>query len=960
MAIHDLSTDKCVLLAASLASESNIEALDSLFATRQRDIDEELQLRILLAYLPEACEPSRYTALLSKEFPAVEATATTIPIDDSQITKLSDKQARSRRKHLALPDLDSPSCPSSEAVLTRFLICRSHRLADAGLLQLVPQLLEFFLEGDEFLRTWFIGNVLPLLRLSFEYYPDETQQLSLGAVERATGEKAIDMWLARAFEPSAHQNGGSDNVEESLTARDMKGLVGPWMYGSSQRKRRKLEDSRSRQSSMAAAAGQEFRRLSLDGANLPDASHEWENAFTWLAQKATTNLPAMSEMFDEWDGPVDIDFGGFVPESYLAPDMETLMRVRYVQTAFTAVYAAESESSETISSAHSMLVRIAQLMEFEPPPDLATSVEMLPKIDADSEVLSDFSTAILDPDVLLKSGHPLTNPNTQTFALLQMFVYSAYILAELGFPMAIVKTAMLKFHGNVEEQNTYLQKMLHAAASGGRKDDQQLQSMRNKLLWLWGWGISDRQQGGHFGYGILGKIDKSVLERDILKVFLLEQCYDLVDRVYIQQQLDAGSSQSNLSMADIEACIVAVVLSFYDNASNGNRTRGSLKKATETVRNLRAQFPHSLAFRRIEALLSATHALSFYTLVLQYGVPFQPVAIRVIGEPITLIEKVLAQNDKSYTHLDDLVSIGKNLSAAGLMSPQAKDFLSQEFSLQEAEDEKRRVERKVIGMAIEAALQEDDFETAYSYVVNRLGSAHHSQATGTKEIDDISWRAALAAGRHKSSAAGLSSSNNLSTPPALRRLEQRMELLSQALLLAPQSHLLEVLNVWRKCEEEMTALLARDSAEEAAFDQAAEQGRQLPGSFISSAPIIQPRREIGRGGTEESPMGLFDVARGAAKAFSRSAFPLRGAANNMQVPPQNINVGGTSSGSNRNSGLFASGVSNAGSEGSAAGDASSHHPQRKRDMIAGAASGALASGLGWVLGEHFFIQTETE
>ena len=94
-------------------------------------------------------------------------------------------------------------------------------------------------------------------------------------------------------------------------------------------------------------------------------------------------------------------------------------------------------------------------------------------------------------------------------------------------------------------------------------------------------------------------------------------------------------------------------------------------------------------------------------------------------------------------------------------------------------------------------------------------------------------------------------------------------------------------------------------------------------------------------------MGLFDVARGAAKAFSRSAFPLRDAARNSSAP-QNISIAGSTG--NRNSGIFGSGVSNAGSEEDVAGE-HAHHPQRKRDMIAGAASGALASGLGWVLGE---------
>ncbi len=54
----------------------------------------------------------------------------------------------------------------------------------------------------------------------------------------------------------------------------------------------------------------------------------------------------------------------------------------------------------------------------------------------------------------------------------------------------------------------------------------------------------------------------------------------------------------------------------------------------------------------------------------------------------------------------------------------------------------------------------------------------------------------------------------------------------------------------------------------------------IPGAFIESS-LPQLRREVGRGASEEAPVGLFDVARGAAAAFSRSAFPLRGAVESM-------------------------------------------------------------------------------
>jgi hypothetical protein len=173
-----------------------------------------------------------------------------------------------------------------------------------------------------------------------------------------------------------------------------------------------------------------------------------------------------------------------------------------------------------------------------------------------------------------------------------------------------------------------------------------------------------------------------------------------------------------------------------------------------------------------------------------------------------------------------------------------------------------------------------------------------------------------------------------------------MELLSQALLLAPPNHLEEVLKVWQECEAEMMALLAEETEAEDRFNDAAD--RKLPGTFINEINTVQPRREVGRGAVEEAPMGLFDVARGAAAAFSKTAFPLRGSTQ----PASNT----TPRESNTSSGRVSMDFSDSGSM-------SGHDERmRKRDMVASAATGAiasgtgaLASGLGWMLGEFAIL-----
>lgn len=350
--------------------------------------------------------------------------------------------------------------------------------------------------------------------------------------------------------------------------------------------------------------------------------------------------------------------------------------------------------------------------------------------------------------------------------------------------------------------------------------------------------------------------------------------------------------------------------------------------------------------------------MSFYSLTLQHGVPFQPVSIRVSHDPLGLVGKVLEQNAGAYTQLEDLVGIGKNLVAAGLTDEDADEEEDESQRAKDTVSRQKDAERRVTFMAIEAALQEDDFETAYSYIVNRLSpsgadiGAPRDETSHRKRTadpaDDTSWRAAFLAGRYRGAAN--------SSPPSLRRLEQRTELLSLALLLAPKSALTEILAAWRRCEEETSALQRDQAAAEEEFDDRADRrfsASALPGNFTvqGEQPALlmnQKRREMGRMGTSaaggggagggEAPVSMFDLTRSAARVFSRSAFPLHGAS----TADSTGSVRGDRSFSGMDESVDSLHSEDSGGVGG--------ERVRKRDMVANAASGALASGLGWVLG----------
>lgn len=174
-----------------------------------------------------------------------------------------------------------------------------------------------------------------------------------------------------------------------------------------------------------------------------------------------------------------------------------------------------------------------------------------------------------------------------------------------------------------------------------------------------------------------------------------------------------------------------------------------------------------------------------------------------------------------------------------------------------------------------------------------------------------------------------------------------MELLSLALILAPTPEPLpEILGTWRRCDEELTSLRAQEQAEEEAWDSKADSTlSSVPGGFgptdserdafdterQRAARRARARAAMPHSHPHEAPMGLFEVARGAALALHKNAFPLRGAAGS-------VGVSGGQGGAGAGPGERA--LSPETGEGRV----------RKRDMVSNMVTGGLASGIGWVLG----------
>ncbi|TGJ84302.1 hypothetical protein E0Z10_g4449 [Xylaria hypoxylon] len=557
------------------------------------------------------------------------------------------------------------------------------------------------------------------------------------------------------------------------------------------------------------------------------------------------------------------------------------------------------------------------LLDQDPCPTLQVASSLLsPFTESENETLISARSASLMRNHLLEDSNYLTTPNQTSTQLLHVLTLSAFILTKAGASCSVRRAGELAFLQDEREQKAEAIRLIRSlSAHGPKNDDKYWIRARNELLWLRDWGAEEAYGSPDIQvHGIFGRLKKGFLEIECLKAFLANTRYSLARSIY------EDSPEKPLGEDVLQDTVVTAAMEAYDNASNPHRGRGGLLKCDDIIHS----FPKTLAethpeSRRIEALLRATHALSEYRLVLKKGEPFTPVVLRVRTDPISIIEKVLEQNPKSYTNIQDLLDIGSNMVDAGLLASDKPGQSKIDPKL--PSDHHVATRRRITAMCVDAALTADDFETAYSYVVNRVALDADPQTT-----DEYSWKAALQAGKYRRTARTVkpthigTASGNLD----IRHLEQRIECLSAAVRIAPPTTLQEILNGFRKCEEELNAAIKAEEVQESAWDDRGDL-QAMPGAFSSTVPagvarnVTRSSRHV-----EEAPMSLFDLSRASMTRAQHNFSAL--------------------------SSLQLSGQSRAGDADGSLDEASGQPRARKRDQLREAAVGTLASGVGWLIG----------
>jgi hypothetical protein len=191
-------------------------------------------------------------------------------------------------------------------------------------------------------------------------------------------------------------------------------------------------------------------------------------------------------------------------------------------------------------------------------------------------------------------------------------------------------------------------------------------------------------------------------------------------------------------------------------------------------------------------LVSATHALSSYSLTLTPGVPITPAQIRMNKDPALLISKVVEGNPPVYREGERMIKILNDLiDGTQLFSsnPNTREL------------EKSRMQARVNATIVKAALADDDFTIAYDTCVNKLSPLTSTYA-GDTPISEAAWVAFYQTGIHsgRTSTRTLTKSPTSSTPPIDG---QKMELLARAMLICPKEEIEGILIRWTDLENKM-------------------------------------------------------------------------------------------------------------------------------------------------------------
>ena len=197
--LEELNAAQIVLEAVRLTQDAEIVTLRQLSARYGDVLSCDLILQILLTFLPESTDPTFYTDFLQDILTSSHLKTEGKVLFTEPDRSVKDGNHRVRKLGL-LPIADTAYVYDHTVdSFTLFLLHQARKIdAETGSLKLVLHLIEPFTNHSEHLRTWAISTFLPLIRLEYEFYPQDGPNYSLEAFEALSGNSAISALLSKA------------------------------------------------------------------------------------------------------------------------------------------------------------------------------------------------------------------------------------------------------------------------------------------------------------------------------------------------------------------------------------------------------------------------------------------------------------------------------------------------------------------------------------------------------------------------------------------------------------------------------------------------------------------------------------------------------------------------------------------------------------------------------------------
>ena len=335
-----LSPTKALLLAVHLAAHADIDGLRLLASLHPTVLRHDALMRVLLTHLPETVNPATYVGLLQQSEAGSFGPFNETELDLSPVDSLSEHDASKRARRLHLAQLSTPDAPTGceGDALALFLYQRALRMDnETGMLSQLPDLLLPFIHHSAQLRVWILSTVLPFVRRNTQFYVEAHVPYSLADFQRLPGPEAVRYLLSRTG--TMNHNNSRD------VARDIKGLVMPWVFDES---RWTHLDSHGQSES--------------NGEPLPVRCLGWEQLVAWLDSEARSSWDVFVSAVEHWDGPADVAFGCdanlSLPDSHLRYLSQT-----YRRAAVSSIYSTQVATVESLGGMYRAVLRIRSALK---------------------------------------------------------------------------------------------------------------------------------------------------------------------------------------------------------------------------------------------------------------------------------------------------------------------------------------------------------------------------------------------------------------------------------------------------------------------------------------------------------------------------------------------------------------------------------------------------------------------